>query len=69
MNISFVEYSNRLKINSIIQRLDHQKSLRNYTIEALAKEAGYKSVNAFNTNFKKLLKVTPSQYLINLKDK
>jgi len=66
MNISFVEYSNRLKINSIVQKLNNQKSLRNYTIKALAREAGYKSVNAFNSNFKKLLKVTPSQYLANL---
>ena len=63
MNISFVEYSNRLKINSIVQRLKIEKSLQNYTIEALAREAGYKSVNSFNYNFKKLLKVTPSQYL------
>lgn len=66
MNLSFVEYSNRLKVNYIVQKLNSKKSLRNYTIEALAKEAGYKSVNSFNTNFKKLLKVTPSQYLKNL---
>ncbi|CAM1356257.1 hypothetical protein THALO_440005 [Tenacibaculum halocynthiae] len=68
MNISFVEYSNRLKINSIVQRLNNQKNLKNYTIEALAREAGYKSVNSFNSNFKKLLKVTPSQYLANLEN-
>lgn len=67
LNLTFAEYSNRLRINSITQRLKEQKSLRNYTIEALAKEAGYKSVGAFNTNFKKLLKVTPSQYLKELK--
>lgn len=63
MDISFAEYSNRLRINSIVQRLNEQKSLRNYTIDALAQEAGYKSVNSFNSNFKKILKVTPSQYL------
>ncbi|MGH1385716.1 helix-turn-helix domain-containing protein [Kordia sp.] len=67
LNLTFAEYSNRLRIHSIVLKLKEQKNLRNYTIEALAKEAGYKSVTSFNTNFKKLLKVTPSQYLRELK--
>lgn len=67
LGITFAEYTNRLKINSIVSKLEHQKSYRNYTINALAQEAGYKSTNSFNSNFKKLLKVTPSQYLKELK--
>ncbi|MBC8757714.1 AraC family transcriptional regulator [Kordia sp. YSTF-M3] len=67
LNLTFAAYSNRLRIHSITQRLKEQKNLRNYTVEALAKEAGYKSIGAFNTNFKKLLKVSPSQYLKELK--
>ncbi|WP_156168998.1 helix-turn-helix domain-containing protein [Kordia jejudonensis] len=67
LNVTFAEYSNKLRIHTIVQRLKEQKNLRNYTIEALAKEAGYKSIGSFNTNFKKLLKVTPSQYLKELK--
>ncbi|MDC1162350.1 helix-turn-helix domain-containing protein [Tenacibaculum sp.] len=67
LGLTFVEYSNKLKINNIVLKLKEQKYLQNYTIEALAKEAGYKSVNSFNTNFKKLLKITPSQYLKNIK--
>ncbi|AXG72145.1 helix-turn-helix domain protein [Kordia sp. SMS9] len=67
LNLTFSEYSNRLRIQSIVQRLKEQKQLRNYTIEALAKEAGYKSIGSFNTNFKKLLKVKPSQYINELK--
>ena len=63
MGISFAEYSNRLKVNGIVNKLQKHRRYRNYTIDALANEAGYKSVNAFNTNFKKILKVTPSQYL------
>ncbi|MFY0629594.1 MAG: helix-turn-helix domain-containing protein [Flavobacteriaceae bacterium] len=67
MNVTFAEYSNRLRIDSIIRKINKQKSLQNYTIDALAQEAGYKSVNSFNTNFKKILKVTPSQYLKEIK--
>lgn len=63
LELSFAEYSNRLKVNGIVNKLKKHRHYRNYTIDALAQEAGYKSVNAFNTNFKKLLKVTPSQYL------
>lgn len=67
IGLTFAEYTNSLKINAIIIKLNEQKNFRNYTIDALAKEAGYKSVNSFNSNFKKLLKVTPSQYLKELK--
>ncbi len=67
LGITFAEYTNRLKINSIVSKLESQKNFRNYTINALAQEAGYKSTNSFNSNFKKLLKVTPSQYLKELK--
>lgn len=63
LEVSFAEYSNRLKVNSIVNKIKKHRYYRNYTIDALANEAGYKSVNSFNTNFKKLLKVTPSQYL------
>jgi AraC-like DNA-binding protein len=63
MGISFAEYSNRLKINGIVNKLEKHRYYRNYTIDALAKEAGYRSVNSYNTNFKKILKITPSQYL------
>ncbi|WP_420574360.1 helix-turn-helix domain-containing protein [Kordia sp.] len=67
LNLSFAEYSNRLRIRSIVKRLNEQKNLRNYTIEAIAKEAGYKSIGSFNTNFKKLLKVKPSLYIKELR--
>ncbi len=67
LGVTFVEYTNKLKINSILFKLEKQKNLRNYTIDALAQEAGYKSANSFNSNFKKILKVTPSQYLKELK--
>ncbi len=67
MKMSFSEYSNKLKIAKIVALLKERKHLRNYTIDALAKEIGYKSTNAFNSNFKKLLKVTPSQFLKKLK--
>lgn len=67
LDVSFAEYSNRLRINSFIIRLKEEKQMRNYTIEALAQEAGYKSVTSFNNNFKKYLKITPSQYLKELR--
>ena len=66
LDMTFVEYSNQLRINSIVTKLNHQKRYRNYTIGALAQEAGYKSVNSFNYHFKKILKVTPTQYLKSL---
>jgi AraC-like DNA-binding protein len=67
LDVTFVEYSNRLRIKSILKRLEKQKHLRNYTIDALAHESGYKSVTSFNYHFKKMLKVPPSQYLEQLK--
>ena len=63
LDMSFVEYSNRLRIHSIVTKLKEEKQFRNYTLEALSREAGYKSVNSFKNNFRKLLKITPSQYL------
>ena len=68
MGVSFTEYSNKLKVNGIVNKLNKHRHYRNYTIDALAKEAGYKSVNAYNTNFKKILKVSPSQYLKELNE-
>nr|WP_246431432.1 helix-turn-helix domain-containing protein [Winogradskyella flava] len=69
LGMSFSTYTNKLRINNIVSKMQISKHLRNYTIEALAKEAGYKSVNSFNNNFKKLLKITPSQYLKEIRKK
>ncbi len=42
-----------------------QKDYKNYTIEAIAHESGYKSKSTFNEAFKRITGLTPSYYLAN----
>ena len=68
LNMSFAQYSNNLRIHCIAQKLLEQPQLRHYTIDALARESGYKSVTSFNYHFKKIFHKTPSNFLKELKE-
>jgi len=64
---SFVDYTNDLRVTYVIDRLQTDRNFRNYTIKAIANEAGYKSAEALNRNFKKVTQVYPSQFIRTLK--
>ncbi|MDY0090188.1 MAG: helix-turn-helix domain-containing protein [Flavobacteriaceae bacterium] len=61
---SFADYLNTLRINYIIYELnnDHSGFLK-YSLDALAKEAGFKSGAVFSRAFKKYIKVSPSVFI------
>ncbi len=64
MNMNFNEFINIIRIEVIRDAiLDNT----NYTIATIAYENGFNSISTFNTNFKKITKYTPSQYIKNKK--
>ena len=60
---NFSPYINDLRIDYIIQKLKTDKKLRNYTIKALAKEAGFNSTEVFSKYFHKKTGIYPSYFV------
>ncbi|WP_316803141.1 helix-turn-helix transcriptional regulator [Pedobacter nototheniae] len=67
-NLNFNTYINNLRINYVKNRLD-TGDWKQFTLEAIANDAGFSSRNTFFVAFKKVMDVTPSAYLSTLKDK
>ncbi len=65
---SFTSYMNNLKIDFAIERLTSDKSLRSYTIEAIAEEMGFNRAQSFSTSFRKRTGMYPSYYIKKLND-
>jgi len=63
---NFNSYINTLRIDYILTRLDHG-DWRQFTLEAIANDAGFTSRNTFFTAFKKVKGLSPSSYLSGLK--
>lgn len=61
--LSFVEYINKHRINSIVIQMSNPGMWKNYTIEALAKNAGFVSRSAFYNAFKRWVGNSPAQYV------
>jgi len=59
---SFNDYTNNYRVEEF-KKLASQKAYKNFTILALAFEAGFKSKSTFNAAFKKFTGETPSVYL------
>ena len=61
--LNFVEYNNLLKIKYLIENYPKKrKTWKRTKIENLATELGYKSLNSFYINFKKIVGITPGEY-------
>jgi AraC-like DNA-binding protein len=60
---NFSSFLNHYRIKEACKLLLDPQS-RNLTIEGIALSAGFNSKSAFNTAFKKRMKITPSEYLI-----
>ncbi|WP_175633983.1 helix-turn-helix domain-containing protein [Pedobacter ghigonis] len=65
--LNFSTYINNLRIEYIKARLD-QGDWKQFTLEAIALDAGFSSRNTFFNAFKKVMHTTPSVYLSALKD-
>lgn len=61
LNLTFYDYLNNNRIEES-KRLLTDKKLKNYTIEAIAQESGFKTMSVFYRFFKETVKITPSEY-------
>lgn len=61
----FTDFLNKYRIEFITKKLNREY-LTNYTLEAIASEAGFASKSTFNLAFKKYHQLTPSEYLAKL---
>lgn len=62
MNQSFNDYINNYRVEEF-KRISLLNKYKNYTILALAFEAGFKSKATFNASFKKFTNQTPSEFI------
>jgi AraC-like DNA-binding protein len=61
MKIGFQELLSQYRVEEFIKYLN-DKDYRNYTLMAIANEVGFSSKTTFNTAFKKITGMTPSEY-------
>ncbi len=60
---TFTNYINDLRIEEAIKRLKIEKQFRNYTIQAIAHESGFKNAQSFSRTFYKKTGIYPSYFL------
>lgn len=58
---NFQDYMNKYRAEEFVECLRDDK-FRNYSIMGIANEVGFKSKSSFNTTFKKIYGVTPSEF-------
>jgi AraC-like DNA-binding protein len=61
-NQRFTDFVNGYRVQYVIEQIK-QGYCNKYTIETLSKEAGFTSKSTFNAAFKKIIMLTPSQYI------
>lgn len=67
LNQNFNDFVNSYRVASLIESMQ-QGGLQNYTIQALALQAGFANKTSCMNAFKKVHNCTPSQYIANKKD-
>jgi len=60
--MTFADFVNKQRIKSIQKQMIDREAMRNFTIEALAKQTGFASRSAFYNAFKKIVGVNPAEY-------
>lgn len=60
--LSFSDFVNQQRIKNVKQHMADGTAIRNYTIEAMAKSAGFATRSAFYNAFKKITGTTPAEY-------
>lgn len=63
---TFSEYTQELRISFVLQKLNNSPQFRNFTLQAIAHEIGYKDATTFVKVFKKQTGLTPNYYIENL---
>lgn len=66
--LNFNTYINNMRVLYVKDRLEAGE-WKQFTLEAIAQDAGFSSRNTFSLAFKRIIGVTPSNYLTALKDK
>lgn len=61
--LNFVDFVNSYRVDFIKEQMAVEGNLRNYTIEALAYNAGFASRSSFYKAFKKIVGLSPAVYL------
>ncbi|MEM9362959.1 MAG: AraC family transcriptional regulator [Bacteroidota bacterium] len=61
LKTGFQDFLNQYRVEEFVECLKNER-YQNYTIMGIAQEVGFSSKSAFNTAFKKLKGMTPSQY-------
>ncbi len=61
LQMSFPDYLNKLRVEEAKSYLQNP-AFSNYTLIAIGLEAGFSSKSAFNSSFKKITSLTPSEY-------
>ncbi|MBQ4801739.1 helix-turn-helix domain-containing protein [Aquimarina sp. MMG015] len=60
---SFIAYINDLRIDYVVEKLQTDQKLRNYTIKAIAREIGFNTTEAFSKSFLKKTGIYPSYFI------
>ena len=60
---NFSSYINELRIDYIVEELKKNKTLRQYTVKAIALEIGFKNPESFTNAFHKRVGIYPSYYI------
>jgi AraC-like DNA-binding protein len=60
---TFIQYTNDLRIDYAITKLQVDTKLRNYTVQALAQEFGFNSAESFSAAFYKKTKLKPTYFI------
>ncbi len=68
-HINFANYMNNLRIDFAVNQLTKSKSLRSYTIKAIAEEVGFKNAQSFSSAFHKKTGIYPSYFIKQLNSK
>jgi len=63
---NFAQYLISLRINYAIQRLQKDKVLRSYTVDAIAEECGFGNSKSFTKAFKAAIGINPSYFIRNI---
>lgn len=65
---SFKDFLNHYRIAYLKTQLEKEGALQSFTIEALARQAGFASRSGFYKAFKKMEGINPKEYLASVKD-
>lgn len=66
---SFIAYINDLRVDYVVEKLQTDQKLRNYTIKAIAREIGFNTTEAFSKSFLKKTGIYPSYFIKQLEKK